>query len=135
MIAAICVAAAALAGCSLNDGVGPFIVDPGRYSAFHCKDLVTRLAWLESRQKELRELMDRANDGGGGAVIGQLAYRTDYEKMVGDANVLRRTAAGKKCEVPAPPTPAAPVSATPAAYSAPPAPPAVPTFQSDQIIR
>jgi hypothetical protein len=110
------VAFGALAGCSFDKGIGPYLVDPGRYSAYHCKDLVTTLDSLIAKQKELRELMGRANDGGGGAVIGQLSYRTDYEKAVANEGVLRRTAASKKCDLPAPP--GQPTS-----------------FQSDQIIR
>ena len=108
----ICVlAAGALASCSMSDGVGSFIVDPGRYSVYHCNALVTRLKELQAREKELRDLMDRASEGGGGAVIGALSYRADYEKALGEERVLRRTAAEKKCEL------------------------GPPAFQSDQTIR
>lgn len=126
-------AAGVLAGCSLNDGIGPFIVNPGRFSAYHCKDLVANLEDLVAREKELRDLMDKASEGGGGTVIGALSYRAEYERSLGEEKVLRSTAAEKKCELPAPPSP------TPTAYSAPPpAPPVAPTapsFQSDQMIR
>jgi len=91
--------------------MGSFIVDPGRYSVYHCNDLVTRLKELQAREKELRDLMDRASEGGGGSVIGALSYRADYEKALGEERVLRRTAAEKKCEL------------------------GPPAFQSDQIIR
>jgi hypothetical protein len=103
----------ALTGCSFSDGVGPYIVDPGRYSVYHCKDLVDRLKVLLAREKELRDLTDRASDGGGGAVIGTLSYRADYEKTLGEEKVLRRTAANKKCELETP----------------------HPSFESDQTIR
>ncbi len=89
--------AVTLAGCSLSDGVGPYIVDPGRYSAYHCKDLVERLKALTTRQKELRDLIGKASEGGGGTVIGTLSYRPEYEKDLGEEKVLRRTAAEKKC--------------------------------------
>jgi len=116
-VGSICtVALATLAGCSFDQGIGPYLVDPGRYSAYHCKDLVTGLDGLIAHEKELRDLMARASDGGGGAVIGQLSYRAEYEKTVANENVLRRTAASKKCDLPAPQT-----SPTP--------------FQSDQTIR
>jgi hypothetical protein len=88
---------ASLAGCSFSDGVGPYIVDPGRYSVYHCKDLVERLKALTTREKDLRALMDKASEGGGGSLIGTLSYRPDYEKELGDEKVLRRTAAEKKC--------------------------------------
>jgi len=103
--------AVTLAGCSLSDGVGPYIVDPGRYSAYHCKDLVERLKALTARQKELRDLMGKASEGGGGSVIGAISYRPDYEKQLGEEKVLRRTAAEKKCAL------------------------EPPTFESDQSIR
>jgi hypothetical protein len=103
VIASILLAAAALAGCSFSDGVGPYIVDPGRYSAYHCNDLVARLKQLLAREKELSNLTDKASEGGGGTVIGALSYRTDYEKAIGEEKVLRRSAAEKKCQLePAP---------------------------------
>jgi len=107
---------AALPGCSFDQGVGPYLVDPGRYSAYHCRDFGGELTNLIAHEKELRDLMARASDSGGGVVIGQLSYRTEYEKTVANENVLRRTAASKKCDLPAPQTQPA-------------------TFQSDQTIR
>ena len=111
--------AGALAGCSMGDGIGPYIVDPGRFSAYRCKDLVDRLKTITTQEKEFRELMDKASEGGGGTVIGNLAYRPDYELVVGEERVLRRRAGEKKCELP---PPASAASAT------------GPNFQSDQII-
>jgi hypothetical protein len=130
-------AAATLAGCSFSDGLSSYLVDPGHYSVYHCKDLVVRLNQLLAREKDLRNLMDRASEGGGGAVIGALSYRTDYEKVLADEAVLRRTAAEKKCELGPPPSSQLPgPSAAPA--SPPPATPSVPPtrsiYQSDQII-
>jgi hypothetical protein len=88
-----------LGGCSFSEGVGPYISDPARYSAYHCKDMVDRLNELLTRENRLRNLIDKASEGTGGAVIGALAYRTDYEKALGEEKVLRRTAAEKKCEL------------------------------------
>lgn len=104
-------ASGTLAGCSFSDGVGPFIIDPSRYSVYHCKDMVARLKDLLTRQKELRNLMDRASESGGGAVIGTLTYRAEYEKTVGEEKLLRRTGIEKKCDL------------------------ELPVFQSDQAIR
>jgi hypothetical protein len=104
--------ASALAGCSFTESMGgPYNVDPARYSVYHCKDLVTRLQELLDRQKELRNLMDKASEGGGGTVIGTLAYRAEYEKALGEEKVLRRSAAEKKCNL------------------------GPPTYQTDQIIQ
>ena len=91
-----CIVAAALAGCS--DGAGSLMVDPGRYSAYHCNDLAAQWKVLVAREKELRALMDRADQGGGGgAVIGSLAYRADYESVRSDEKLVQREAAEKNC--------------------------------------
>jgi hypothetical protein len=121
-----------VAGCSTSDGVSSFIIDPGHYSVYHCDGLAARLKVLLAREQELSNLMDRASEGGGGVLIGNLSYRADYENVVGEEKVLRRTAAEKKCELP---PPAAPSSPTPTAYTAPAAPASAPVFQSDQTIR
>jgi len=99
---------ATLAGCS--NGAGSLLIDPGRYSAYHCNDLAARWKVLVARETELRELIQRADQGGGGAVIGSLAYRTDYESVRSEEKLLQRTQADKNCNV-------------------------TTQFQSDQIIR
>lgn len=103
-------AMAAVAGCSMSNGAGSILIDPGRYSAYHCNDLATRWKALIAREKELRELIERADQGGGGAVIGSLAYRPDYESVLSEEKLLQRTAAEKNCNF-------------------------TPQFQSDQTIR
>lgn len=103
-------AAVALAGCGMTDGAGSFLVDPGRYSVYHCNDLPARWKVLVAREKELHGLIDKADEGGGGAVIGSLAYRTDYESVLSEEKLLLRAAAEKNCSF-------------------------TPEFQSDQTIR
>jgi hypothetical protein len=110
LCAAAAAAALALAGCGLGNGPGSWMVDPGRYEAFHCTDLVTRWKLLSDREKELRALMDKASQSGTGAVIGAVAYRTDYETVLTEQKLVQREASEKKCELTA-------------------------TFQSDQSIR
>jgi predicted small secreted protein len=104
-IASVCVLVASLlAGCSTSDGVGSFIVDPGHYSVYHCDGLAARLKVLLAREQELANLMNRASEGGGGVLIGNLAYRTDYENVVGEEKVLRRAAAEKNANYPCQPS-------------------------------
>jgi hypothetical protein len=86
-----------LAGCSMTDGAGSILIDPGRYIAYHCDDLSALSKVLVARQKELQGLMDKASEGGGGAVIGSLAYRTDYESVLSEEKLLQRTAVDKNC--------------------------------------
>jgi len=47
--------------------------------------------------------MAKASEGGGGTVIGALAYRADYEAVLSEQKMLQRTAAEKKCPI-VPPT-------------------------------
>ncbi len=83
----------------MSDGVGSFIVDPGHYSVYHCKDFAPRLVYLSNREHQLRNLMDRASEGDGGVLIGNLSYRAEYENVLGEEKVLRRAAAEKNCDI------------------------------------
>ena len=110
LLCATAAAGLALAGCGLGNGPGSWFVDPGRYETFHCNDLVTRWKALTDREKDLHALMERANQSGTGAVIGTLAYRSDYESVLTEEKLVQREANEKKCEL-------------------------TTTFQSDQSIR
>jgi hypothetical protein len=90
-------AAIVLGGCGMNDGAGSFLVDPGRYAAYHCDELAARWKVLRARERELSGLIDKAGESSGGAVIGSLAYRTDYESVLSEEKLLQRTAAEKNC--------------------------------------
>lgn len=109
--------AAALAGC--GDGLGALMVDPARYDGYRCNDLVSLWKTLVAREQQLRNLINRADDSGGGVVIGALTYRGDYQTVLEQEKVLQRAAAAQKCKL---------VAATP-----PPPPPS--TFTSDKVIR
>ena len=97
VLGAFALVAFALAGCGSGGGAGAFIVDPGHYDAYHCKDLDARAKVLATREKELRALMDKASEGGGGAVIGALSYRTDYESVLTEQKLVQREQTEKKC--------------------------------------
>jgi hypothetical protein len=110
-LAAVALAGIALAGCGgATDGPGSWLVDPGRYSAYHCNELAVRWKFLVAREKELHGLIEKAGEGGGGTVIGSLAYRTDYESILTEEKLLQRAAVEKSCGF-------------------------TPEFQSDQTIR
>jgi hypothetical protein len=96
-LATVISVAIALGGCGMSDGAGSFLIDPGRYSVYHCDDLAAQSKALRAREKELRGLMDKANESSSGAVIGSLAYRTDYESVLSEEKLLARTATEKNC--------------------------------------
>jgi hypothetical protein len=87
-----------LSGCAGHDS-GAFLIDPGRYDLYKCDDFAARWKLVTTREKELRALMDRASQTGGGAVVGSLAYRTEYEEVLSDERLMQRTAAAKNCTV------------------------------------
>jgi hypothetical protein len=100
-VACLIAAAVALGGCSSlgGGGVASLAVDPGRYDGYHCKDLVVQWDILVDREKELRNLIDKASDGGGGTVVAAVAYRGDYATVLEREKVLKRTAAERNCEL------------------------------------
>jgi hypothetical protein len=115
--AILLLAVTTLAGCG-GDGVGALMVDPARFEGYNCKDLTGQWKNLVTRENQLRNLINRADEGGGsGEVIGALTYRSDYQTVLEQKKVLQRTAAEKKCQL----------VTTPEA--------AAPAFTSDQTIR
>jgi hypothetical protein len=95
-------AAVALTGCGLSDGAGALFVDPGRYTLYHCDDLAARRKVLTARESELRGLIERAGESTGGAVVGSLAYRSDYDSVLAEEKLLARNAAEKNCSFASP---------------------------------
>jgi hypothetical protein len=98
-ILALAIGAAALAGCGVSGGVGSLMVDPARYAAYNCKDLVTEWGNLANREKELRGLIDKANESSGGTVIGAFAYRSDYETVLARQKLVQGQAAEEHCQL------------------------------------
>lgn len=99
-VALAVLATTALAGCSLPQGAGTILVDPGRYTGYHCNELIDQWKLLVTRERELHGLMDKAEAGGGsetGAIIGSVAYRPEYEAVLSNEKLLQRTATEKNC--------------------------------------
>jgi hypothetical protein len=89
-----------LAGCGGNFSGTDLLVDPGRYTVYKCEDLVARWKAVTAREKDLHGLMAKAEQTGGGVVVGSLAYRTELETVMGDERLLQRAAADKNCTLP-----------------------------------
>jgi hypothetical protein len=96
----VVIGAGALGGCAGSDGVGALLVDPARYAGYRCKDLIGEWTNLTTQEKQLRELINKADEGGAaGTVIGAVAYRSDYETVLEREKILQRTAAEQNCEL------------------------------------
>jgi Spy/CpxP family protein refolding chaperone len=103
-LACFLLTAATLSGCG-GDGVGSLMVDPARYDGYHCQGLAEQLKTLQAREKQLRDLMDKAKESAGGQVVSALAYSSDYQTVLEQQKVLRRTAERQKCQFTAPRAP------------------------------
>jgi hypothetical protein len=98
--AAICtIGGMALSGCGLSNGPGQLIVAPGTYTPYRCNDLLKQWVLLNTREQQLRDNMNRASQGGGGTVIGALAYGTDYQAVLTQKKMVQQDAAEKNCEL------------------------------------
>jgi hypothetical protein len=96
----------ALGGCATAyETVGDPYVSPGKFNFLRCEDIAKRLAVAESRDRELRGLMVRANDGIGGGAVNVFVYTPDLLGVDAELRLLRRTAGEKRCADDAPKAP------------------------------
>jgi hypothetical protein len=80
----------------------PFTVfaDPGKYEWYSCEQIVAQRKYWETREQDLKLLMDRARQGTGGAAISVVAYQGDYVAAREEIKVIDATARAKKCKMP-----------------------------------
>ncbi len=92
-----------LAGCgssALQDQVGDSVwVQPGKYAFHDCLQAQNSDRGFAGRQRELEDLMSRAAQGPGGAAIGQMVYRTEYQQVLGERRQLAIVLAQKRCSI------------------------------------
>ncbi|MBI5111477.1 MAG: hypothetical protein HZA68_05820 [Rhodovulum sp.] len=102
---------ALLGGCAQNLDLGILYAAPGKYDYLRCPDLPGRLAGAMAREKQLNDLIARANQDPAGPAISAAAYSADLAQARADQKMLRQAAVDKGCgpiEPGAPPPPAAP---------------------------
>jgi hypothetical protein len=103
-----------LCGCAqMGETLSPAFVDPAKYDLYDCKQLQTERAALASRAAELQGLMSKAETGAGGAVVAEVAYRSDYvavraQQKLADENWQRNRCHESIVAAPAPIVPPAP---------------------------
>ena len=90
-----------LSGCATpGDNSITFFADPAQYQYSNCEQLsVQRQTWTTKAQ-ELKQLMNRAEQGAGGAVVNVLAYQADYVRATEELKMLERAARSKHCSTP-----------------------------------
>lgn len=109
--AAALLLAVQLGGCaSMGDGAlsGAF-VDPSIYDLTDCPQLEAERKRLQTRTAELQGLIDKAQAGTAGPLVGEVAYRNDYISTRAQAKLADEQWQKNKCVASAPPpVPAAP---------------------------
>jgi hypothetical protein len=100
-LASAFLAGAFLAGCSsTGDNPLTLFADPGKYQYSSCEQLAAERKLWSTREQELRLLMDKAEQGTGGAVVNVLAYKADYVAASEELKVIENAARSKKCATP-----------------------------------
>jgi hypothetical protein len=97
-LAALC---ALVTGCAASDGPY-FFADEGKYRFHSCELLVAASKQKHDRQRELKELIDKAEQAAGGQIVSVLAYRSDYVAVNEEVQVIDSTVREKNCAASAP---------------------------------
>jgi hypothetical protein len=103
----VAVLAPPLCGCAANLDLGILYAAPGKYDYLRCEDLPARLAGALGREKQLVDLMNRANQDVAGPVVNVVTYSADLAQVRADIKILRQAAVDKKCGNIEPPEPKA----------------------------
>ena len=92
---------ALLSACS-SPGDNPFTVfaDPAKYQYYDCVQLAGQRGYWKGKEQELKMLMDKAEQGTGGAIVNVLAYKADYVAAAEELKVIEATARIKNCPAP-----------------------------------
>ena len=98
-VAWACAAGAFLAGCAAagNTSALNIFADPGKYQFSSCENLAAQHRSWQSKEEELRLLMDKAEKGTGGAVVNVLAYQADYVAATEELRIIDSAARAKNC--------------------------------------
>jgi hypothetical protein len=92
-----------LAACAAeisNPLTGGLFADPGKYEWHSCEQILPQRKYYETREQQLKLLMDKARRGTGGAAISVVAYQGELSAVQDELRVIDATARDKKCKTP-----------------------------------
>ena len=72
---------------------------PGKYDFLDCQSITERTRIVSARERQLNELMTRANEATGGFVVNAIAYQDDLNTARANLRELRRAAQAKHCTI------------------------------------
>ena len=90
-----------LGACATSSNPITIFADPGKYEFHSCEQLVGPRKQWTAREQELRVLMERAEQGAGGALVNLLAYRADYVAATEELKLIEIASRAKNCGSPA----------------------------------
>jgi uncharacterized protein YceK len=90
------IVSALLSACSSVYEV-TFFADPGKYQYAKCEQLAEQRKSWSDREQELKLLMDRAEQGAGGAIVKALAYKADLVATEEELRLLETAAGAQNC--------------------------------------
>lgn len=89
-------------GCSTSSNLSVMIfADPGKYQYYTCDQIMTARKTVASREQTLRQLIEKAEQGAGGALVSTVAYRGEHRTVVEELAVIEETSRRKNCLTPA----------------------------------
>ena len=72
----------------------------GKFDLLTCKEIERRISGTQSRERELQQLIARAQESPGGTLVSAIAYNNEYLQLRGDLKELQEASAAKKCVTP-----------------------------------
>jgi hypothetical protein len=94
-------AALALGGCAGVSDVGSYaLVLQDRYAYSTCQEIATTRGNLTNREKDLVELIQKADSGFGGILVSITTYRSELAQVRAQLKFLARAEQEKNCSAP-----------------------------------
>jgi hypothetical protein len=89
-------------GCSTASNLDVMLfADPGKYEYHTCEQILVAGKAVASREAKLRELIQKAEQGGpGGSLVGTVAYRGEHRTVVEELAVIDGASRRKNCLTP-----------------------------------
>jgi hypothetical protein len=88
-----------LSACSsMSDNPLTVFADPGKYEYNTCEQITGQKKNWQNREQELRQLMAKAEQSTGGAVVSVLAYKADHIAALEELKVLEAAGRSKSCD-------------------------------------
>lgn len=87
-----------LSGCSSSSSIHVMMfADPGKYQYHTCDQIAAAGKSAAAREQSLRQLIEKAERGAGGHLVGAIAYRGEYRTVVEEIAVIEASARAKNC--------------------------------------